>query len=189
MPGPNPSIGFRALSHSDLPMLREWLARPHVAKWWNELPTMEQLVADYGPSIAGTVPLHCFVALDDGEPIGFIQSYTPAAWHHEGWWLDEHDPNVRGIDQFLADGKRLGQGLGTAMIRAPVAQLFADPSVTRVQTDPSPQNARAIRCYEKCGFRPVREMDTPDGRALLMYCDRSQTPPDALTTQVTRIHR
>jgi RimJ/RimL family protein N-acetyltransferase len=44
--------------------------------------------------------------------------------------------------------------------------------VTRIQVDPKPDNPRAIRCYEKAGFRAVREIDTPDGRALLMYCNR-----------------
>ena len=58
------------------------------------------------------------------------------------------------------------------MVRAFVERLFTDPSVTRIQTDPSVSNARAIRCYEKVGFRPVGEIDTPDGRELLMYCDR-----------------
>jgi RimJ/RimL family protein N-acetyltransferase len=58
------------------------------------------------------------------------------------------------------------------MIRSFVAQLFADPGVTRIQTDPSPQNARAVRCYERAGFRRVGEVDTPDGRALLMRCER-----------------
>ncbi len=179
------NIGFRPLAHGDLPLFHEWLTRPHVAEWWVQLPTMEQVVADYGPSIDGTMPFQCFIASDGDEPIGFIQSYTPAAWHHEGWWLDENDPGVRGIDQFLADGARLGQGLGTAMIRAFVDQLFADATVTRVQTDPAPENARAIRCYEKCGFRVVREIDTPDGRALLMYRD----PPRRIDDPGTRIHR
>jgi RimJ/RimL family protein N-acetyltransferase len=58
------------------------------------------------------------------------------------------------------------------MVRAFVARLLADPRTTRVQTDPSPTNARAIRCYEKAGFRRSREVETPDGRALLMYCER-----------------
>ena len=57
-----------------------------------------------------------------------------------------------GIDLFLADAGRLNQGLGTEMVRQFVARLFEDPRVTRVQTDQSPDNPRAIRCYEKAGF-------------------------------------
>jgi aminoglycoside 6'-N-acetyltransferase len=34
--------------------------------------------------------------------------------------------------------------------------------------NPDPANARAIRAYEKAGFRPERIIDTPDGAALLM---------------------
>ena len=79
---------------------------------------------------------------------------------------------VYDIDQFLADGSRLNQGIGTAMVRAFVDRLLAVPTTTRVQTDPSPTNKRAIRCYEKAGFTRSREVDTPDGRALLMYRDR-----------------
>jgi len=41
----------------------------------------------------------------------------------------------------------------------------------RVLTDPDPTNARAIRAYERAGFRKDRMVDTPDGRALLMVCD------------------
>lgn len=169
---PPPSIAFRPLTHADLPLLQDWLSRPHVVEWWPGSPTLAEVAEEFGPAIAGTVPHQCFVALAEGVPIGFIQSYTPVGWHHEGWWLDEHDTGVRGIDQFLVNEEQLGQGLGTAMIRSFVAQLFANPAVTRVQTDPAPENQRAIRCYEKAGFIADREVDTPDGRALLMYCER-----------------
>ena len=79
--------------------------------------------------------------------------------------------NIGAEGQFLAGAARLGQGLGTQMVRLLVSELFADPRVTRVQVDPSPDNARAIRCYEKAGFRRVRQIVTPDGPALLMHCD------------------
>lgn len=154
-------------------LLREWLARPHVAEWWGTPPPLAELELEYDPAIAPTAPHRSYLALRDGVPLGFIQSYTPVLCHAEGWWLDEHDPGVRGIDQFLADADQLDRGLGTAMVRAFVSALLADPGVTRVQTDPAPENRRAIRCYEKAGFRTAREIDTPDGRALLMYCDRS----------------
>lgn len=167
-------VTFRPLAAGDLTTLVEWLSRPHVADWWGSPATLADLEAKYGPVIAGTVPVRAFLALADGEEIGFIQSYTPSELHDRGWWLDEHDPGVRGIDQYLAHSDQLDQGLGTAMVRAFVAELFDDPEVTRVQTDPAPDNPRAIRCYEKAGFHAVGEIDTPDGRALLMYCDRDR---------------
>jgi len=167
-----PAIDFSPLTDADLPLLHDWLSRPHVAEWWPGSPTWAEVAGEFGPAIAGRVPHQCFLALAEGVPIGFIQSYTPVGWHHEGWWLDEHDGGVRGIDQFLANAEQLGRGLGTAMVSTFVARLFADPAVTRVQTDPAPENRRAIRCYEKAGFIADREVDTPDGRALLMYCER-----------------
>ena len=165
-------VSFRPLAWDDLPMLCEWIARPHVAEWWGAPPSLAESREEFGPLIAEAVPHRAYIAQHEGAPLGFIQSYVPAECHDEGWWLEENDPGVRGIDQFLADGRSLGQGLGTAMVRAFVDRLFEDLNVTRVQTDPSPENARAIRCYEKAGFRVAREVVTPDGAALLMYCER-----------------
>lgn len=172
LPTPDQRISFRPLTRADFAMLQEWLHRPHVAEWWQPAPSMEMLEEDYGPAVDGAIAQQCYIALLDGQPLGFIQSYTPTAFHHEGWWLDEHDPGVRGVDQFLANREQLGQGLGSAMVRAFVAMLFADPRVTRVQTDPAPGNARAVRAYEKAGFLADSEVETPDGPALLMYCAR-----------------
>jgi aminoglycoside 6'-N-acetyltransferase Ib len=169
---PLSTLIFRPLTPADLPTLHEWLQRPHVARWWGPVPSPGELAADFAPAIAGAAAHWAYIALRDGVPIGFIQAYAPVGWHHEGWWLDEHDPGVRGIDQFLADASQLGQGLGTAMVRAFVADLLRDPAVTRIQTDPAPDNGRAIRCYEKAGFRAAREVVTLDGPALLMYCER-----------------
>ena len=58
------------------------------------------------------------------------------------------------------------------MVRRFIRRLFEDPEVTMIQTDPSPDNGRAIRCYEKAGFQRVGVVDTPDGPALLLRCPR-----------------
>ena len=165
-------ITFRPLERADLPMLCEWIARPHVAEWWDAPPTLAEALEEFGPLIAGAVPHRAYIALLDDMPLGFVQSYVPSECHDDGWWLEEHDAGVRGIDQFLVDSGSLGRGLGTSMVRAFVDRLFEAPEVTRVQTDPSPANTRAIRCYEKAGFRAAREVVTPDGPALLMCRDR-----------------
>jgi aminoglycoside 6'-N-acetyltransferase Ib len=166
---------FRPLTPADLPLLHEWLARPHVAEWWGRPQSLAEVEQEFGPLMGDQSTTRPYIALRDGRPIGYIQSYV-ALGSGDRWWPDEHDPGVRGIDQFLAHFGQLGRGLGTAMVRAFIQQLFTDPAVTRIQTDPSPGNSRAIRCYEKAGFRAVREVDTPDGRALLMVCDRPERP-------------
>lgn len=163
---------FVPLQAQHLPLLHGWLSRPHVAQWWQPTPSIDELHADYiAPALDGPGATHAHIACKDGEPIGFIQSYTVMG-SGDGWWEDETDPGARGIDQFLAHADQLGQGLGRAMIRAFVARLFDDPAVTVVQTDPSPHNERAIRCYRAAGFAPEGEVLTPDGPALLMKCRR-----------------
>jgi RimJ/RimL family protein N-acetyltransferase len=143
-----------------------------VAEWWSEPSTLEEIKDDYLPTLDGRSSTKAFIATLDGEPIGFIQVYVVQG-SGGGWWEDETDAGARGIDQFLADAGRLNQGLGTAMIKAFVERLFQDPGVSKVQTDPSPANARAIRCYRKVGFNDVGEVMTPDGPALLMRYERA----------------
>ncbi|MBC7939968.1 MAG: GNAT family N-acetyltransferase [Chitinophagaceae bacterium] len=170
----HPAITFRRLTDADLPMLHGWLHRPHVARWWlgeDDPPTLQDTVSDYGAAALAQSSDELFIAHAAAEPIGFIQSYV-AKGSGDGWWEDEVDPGVRGVDQFLSDGDRLNQGLGTRMLGAFVARLFQDTAVTRVQADPHPANTRAIRCYSKVGFKPVREITTPDGPALLMVMER-----------------
>jgi RimJ/RimL family protein N-acetyltransferase len=161
------ALKFRPLAIEDLPMLHAWLQRPHVAQWWHNPATLVELERDYLPVAMNESSTRAYIAVLDGEPIGFMQSYV-ALGSGEGWWAGEADPGTRGIDQFLADVELLGRGLGSSMINAFVEQLFQDPAVTKVQADPSPGNERAIRCYRRAGFVVHGEIITPDGLALLM---------------------
>jgi len=164
-------IDFRPLTQDDLPLLCEWLHRPHLQRWWREgVVTVDEVREKYLPRIAGRDEARPYLACLDGRPAGYAQWYDA----HEGsdWWPDEPGPGARGIDQFLADGHRLGQGLGTAMVRAFTELLWADPDVTEIRVDPRPDNSRAIACYRRVGFRSRGDIATPDGPALLMVLER-----------------
>jgi RimJ/RimL family protein N-acetyltransferase len=164
-------LSFVPLEEGHLAMLREWLMRPHVADWWGDAESVDELRAAYLDDRSQPNATRAYIATLADVPVGFIQCYV-AKDAGDGWWEEETDPGARGIDQFLADGHLLGRGLGRAMIRAFVQKLFEDPSVTVVQTDPDPANIRAIRCYEAAGFACVGVVRTPDGEALLMRCRR-----------------
>jgi RimJ/RimL family protein N-acetyltransferase len=170
------TLSFRPLRVTDLPMLHDWLCRPHVSRWWQPTPTLAEVENDFAPMTeSGSDSTRGHIALLARQPVGFMQCYVVMG-SGDGWWEDETDPGARGIDQFLADPGRLGQGLGTAMVSAFVDRLFEDPAVTKVQTDPHPDNARAIRCYAKAGFATTGEVDTPDGPAMLMVRARPGGP-------------
>ena len=170
-PSPSGNFTFQPLAPSDLPMFHEWLQRPHVAQWWSYPRTVEEVESEYLPVALGQSTTRAYIAMLDGQPIGFIQSYVVLG-SGDCWWEHETDPGARGIDQFLCNADQLNRGLGSAMVAAFTALLLSDPGVTKIQTDPSPDNERAIRSYRRAGFEAVREVDTPDGRALLMIKER-----------------
>jgi RimJ/RimL family protein N-acetyltransferase len=159
---------FEPMTEADVPMVAEWLGRPHVTEWWGPRPSTDEVRERYLSGDGSTVS---YLAYLGDEAVGFIQSYI-AMGSGDGWWTEETDPGVRGIDQLLADPARLGRGLGAQLVAEFVAFLFEDPSTTKVQADPAVGNARAIRSYEKVGFRRVGTVTTPDGEAMLMVMDR-----------------
>jgi AacA4 family aminoglycoside N(6')-acetyltransferase len=165
-------VTLRPMTEHDLPMLHEWLNRDHVVEWWGgERPTLAEVGGKYLPRIEEPEAVTLYVALLGGVPFGFAQSYV-AMNSGGGWWEDETDPGVRGIDQTIGEARLLGKGLGTRLVGALTARLFEDPAVTRIQVDPAPTNARAIRCYEKAGFERVKLVTTPDGPAVYMLKSR-----------------
>jgi Siderophore biosynthesis protein domain. len=77
-------LAFRPLQRDELPLLHEWLARPHVARWWNEGErTLDQVVAHYLPALEGTDPTDHFMVVLDGRPVGFMETYLIA--DHPEW--------------------------------------------------------------------------------------------------------
>jgi AacA4 family aminoglycoside N(6')-acetyltransferase len=167
-------VTLRLMTEHDLPMLHDWLNRPHIVEWWggeDERPTLYYVRQHYLPRVLEQESVTPYIAMLGNEPIGYAQSYV-ALGSGDEWWEDETDPGVRGIDQSLANPAQLNKGLGTRLVRKLVETLFADPAVTKIQTDPSPNNYRAIRCYEKAGFVQQGIITTPDGPAVYMVQTR-----------------
>jgi len=152
---------FRPMSADDLPLLRRWLAMPHVAQWWGDADEQYALVSGDLDEPA----MDQFIVAAQQHPFAYLQCYDPAAWPEGG--LGAHPEGTRGIDQFIGEAAMVDRGHGSAFIRAFTDDLLG-AGTPRVLTDPDPDNRRAIRAYEKAGFLRDRLMDTPDGRSLLM---------------------
>lgn len=157
-------IDLRAFSREDLPLLSGWLANEHVKRWWPEDDlSIAALDAHYGPAVDGKDPTLLYVALADGVPVGFVQTYRHA--DHPDWDRAIGIPGVAGIDYLIGEPDRCGKGLGTAVIAALCARTFAlFPDVSGIVSAPQAANPASRRVLEKNGFRllDVRKLDSDD---------------------------
>jgi RimJ/RimL family protein N-acetyltransferase len=158
-------IHFKPLAETDLKLLVTWLNKAHVKAWWDERLTPEQIIENYRNRLNDKVTLS-FIIYFANRPIGFIQYYH-AKQVGNGWWPDAKEGTV-GIDQYLGEEGYINKGYGTVIIKQFVRHLFTNALIKKIIVDVDPQNLRAIRCYEKVGFKRVGLIQTPDGLALLM---------------------
>ena len=144
----------------DLPLIASWLALPHVREWWGDPSEQLSLVSGDLDEPA----MEQYIVETGARPVGYLQCYRLTDWN-TGFGV--HPVGTRGIDLFVGDPELIGRGYGSALIRQ-FADGLLSGGAPRVVTDPDPENARAIRAYEKAGFRKDKLVDTPDGPALLM---------------------
>src|SRR5437868_7656536 len=89
---------FRRFGPPHVTVMYEWLCRPHVAEQWGDLPSLEQVRDHYlrDPTV------QAYIVYRAGQPMAFVQSYV-AMNVGGGWWPNETDPGVVGVDLFIAD--------------------------------------------------------------------------------------
>jgi aminoglycoside 6'-N-acetyltransferase len=147
-------LRIRPAIRSDLDLLALWFAAPGVYRWWGGTPlSRDEVAAKYTGRRCPQV--ESFIVERDGHPIGYIQ------YHLEG-------PGDAGLDMMLVPPER-NKGLGPMAARMLVEHLKRDRGFRDITVDPMQSNARAIRAWEKAGFRIERAWnDHPDGPAYLM---------------------
>ena len=127
------------MAERDAAELTAILSRPEVGAWWGAVPD--------GFPFEDEPDSTRFTILVDGRVAGLIQ------------YGEEPEPDYRHatVDIFL-DPELHSRGLGTDAILTLVRHLVDERGHHRVTIDPATDNAAAIRCYEKAGFRPVGVM-------------------------------
>jgi aminoglycoside 6'-N-acetyltransferase len=146
-------VRLRPGDERDVPALCAILAEPEVACWWGAPEPASAVAA----GLRGDDESVLLVVEAAGQVIGGIQ-------YHE-----ENEPMYRhaGIDIYLSR-RGQGQGLGTEAVSLLARFLCGQRGHHRLTIDPAAANHRAIRCYEKVGFRRVgvlRQYERgPDGR-------------------------
>lgn len=168
---------FKKLTKDDIPLLLRWFKEPHVKEWWPTPEKDEAILEKFLTRIRSKDTFGFIVFIHD-VAIGYIQYYHINRKHEKtGSWLPAELPKTTvGTDQFIGEEDYLGKGYGTRFIKEFISYLHEiEPTITTVIVDPDPENAAAIRCYEKVGFTRMGVYHAPWGPALLMRYDIKKT--------------
>jgi aminoglycoside 6'-N-acetyltransferase len=118
------------------------LTDPTVDRWWQS----DDAAADAREKVTQD-EIAVWAIESGGEVVGLVQAAeeTDPQYHHAS------------IDIVLAAGAQ-DRGLGSDAVRTVARWLFEVRGHHRLTIDPAASNERAIRAYERVGFRPVGVM-------------------------------
>lgn len=168
------NIKFKPLENEDMPIFYKWVKTPHVAKWW-QAGTYEDFVENYNPKSKNQNYVFPFIIYINEKTIGYIQYYL-ADKVDDGWWMkyQGQPAGTVGMDIIIGDSNYIGKGFGTMLVKIFIEKIFKETNASKIIIDPDKENFAAIHCYEKAGFKKVREIDTPaffdapPGKSVLM---------------------
>ena len=130
-------VTLRPLDEADLDHLAPLLDAPGIAEWWG--------TSDAEQKREGL--------LYGGNAFA-VEAYGALA----GWlgFEEEDEPDYRhaALDLFLSPDHQ-ARGLGPEALRTAIRWLAEERGHHRFTIDPAAANERAVRAYERVGFRPV----------------------------------
>lgn len=138
----------------DYQLMVKWLSDPKVYFWVHGSPyNYEQVKEKYGPRIRKEENVNsCFIEFDN-KPIGYVQ-YFPVAKAKDYELKSAKD--VWGIDLWIGETDYWEKGIGSNSVKLLSDHILKNLKAKKVVIDPHVDNPRAIRAYEKAGFKKVK---------------------------------
>ena len=132
----------------DLPRLRVWLDRPHVARWWGDRDEAMAAIRRHAPTD------HALIAVD-GRPVGYLCWQRPLPEELAAAGLTDLPADLIDVDILIGEPDAVGRGIGPRALTLLLDQ-FRAAGRTFVGMAAAAANPQARRAYEKSGFRLFR---------------------------------
>ena len=154
-------FSVRSMTPGDFPDVSRWVNEPHVARWWDENRSPEQVEAYYGPAIAGDDPTRMWVWEVNGRSVGFAQDYRIS--DHPDYALLSARPDAIGVDYAVGEPAFVGRGLGTSLLWVFLRDIVWPAYVDAGEffAAPDHRNTASLRILAKLGFTEGLWFDEP----------------------------
>ena len=139
----------------DYALLARWLTDARVLQYYegrDNPQSLEKVRKKYSPRVLSEEGVTPCIMVYEGQPIGYLQFYLADPQEYR---FEEHG-KVYALDLFIGEPAYWGRGLGAEFICWLLDYLFEQKGADWVILDPHVDNERAIRAYEKSGFRKLK---------------------------------
>ncbi|WP_283802108.1 aminoglycoside O-phosphotransferase APH(2'')-Ia [Campylobacter coli] len=152
-------ICIRTLIDDDFPLMLKWLTDERVLEFYggrDKKYTLESLKKDYTEPWEDEV--FRVIIEYNNVPIGYGQIYKMYDELYTDYHYPKTDEIVYGMDQFIGEPNYWSKGIGTRYIKLIFEFLKKERNANAVILDPHKNNPRAIRAYQKSGFRIIEDL-------------------------------
>jgi aminoglycoside 6'-N-acetyltransferase len=157
MPEPSLDIELAPVRPRDLELIRGWVRRPHVTRWWGDPDQSYADVSQHPPADQALISL-------DGRPVGYVLWQRPSREELATAGLATLPPDHVDVDILIGEPELIGRGIGPSALLLLLDRLRSK-GVSSVGLGTDIANQRARRAFEKAGFRFFNEF-AEDGRAM-----------------------
>ena len=143
---------FRKVIHSDLSKFPLWYERIDGPELFsNFIPTTFKTFED-------SKDLLWFIIMEDKDEIGTI-------------WFEKKNPDKMEYDLgiYLNRTDLFGKGIGETLIEYAIDTFLSKNDTKEIYLDVRKENIRAIRCYEKSGFKAIREGEKTTSYGIIKF--------------------
>ena len=147
----NDKITVRSITEADQQLLVDWLSNPEVLQYYEgrDRPHDFEMVRER--FYLEDDETRCIVEYE-GRAIGYIQFYQLADDSRQEYGYTDADGIIFGMDQFIGEPDYWNRGIGKQLVSSMRDYLVYQHQADKVVMDPQTWNARALACYEQCGF-------------------------------------
>ena len=148
-------VQLRPMTKEEIPMFYKWASESNATPFWydefddfpnHKIPSFKKFRNDWKDfyfNDSQPEKGRCFVILADGKAIGQVN----------------YDKIINGeveFDILIADKSNYGKGYGSDALKTLMRYLFEKMNIKKCWIEAISQNPRAIKAYEKAGFKKIR---------------------------------
>lgn len=152
-------VSFRMMKKDDLVLMLKWLTDERVLEFYDgrdKKYTLKTICEHYTEQWADE--LYRFIIEYNTIPIGYAQIYRVQGELFDEYNYHKTDEKIYAMDQFIGEPEYWSMGIGTEYCRIACQYLQTEMCADGVILDPRKNNPRAIRAYQKAGFKIIKEL-------------------------------